>query len=535
MNRRAFLHRVGRPGRVAPEASPSPHPPPLSLRTGLEPYAGPLDRRRLLHLLRRTTFGALPIQFADQSKTTLADLVHDLVQQARSAPLPDPPLDINFPPPPPGSASGERVRFRVENDRRIEELRMTAFSEMLGGSLRERMTLFWHNHFATRLSVYELAAYAHRYLTLLRTHALGNTRDLVYGIGLEPAMLLFLNGAQNRSGDPNENYARELLELFTMGPTDGQGNENYTQQDVEEIARAFTGYIVDDQTLQARFRPGRHDPAMKTIFGRTGPFDYAGVIDLLFAERPDQIAAFISRKLYREFVYAVPDEAIVAELAQLLRANDFEIAPVLETLLTSAHFMDDEVIGAQIKSPVALAVGLLQNLNAAADPMVIKQLHPITKQMGQALLNPPNVAGWPGHRAWLSTDSFVARWTRMDQLLSLLYSKHAVDWVALAASLHPSSDPLAVFRLPAALAEHLLAVPVELLDVITPADGFGGDLARFPLPDEIASGPAYFRDLAQVFLAGQPWYEWNILGEAAPATLFRYVQALTDIPDFQLG
>ena len=397
------------------------------------------------------------------------------------------------------------------------------------------MTLFWHNHFVTQYDDYFVAMHAYRYLKLLRQFALGNLKDFVHAVGTDPAMLNYLNGDVNRNLEPNENYARELLELFTMSPKDKNGVDNYTQTDIEEIARALTGWIIDYIAHQAVFIQSRFDGGEKTFLGRTGAFGYDDVIDIIFEERGAQTAYFICRKLYSEFVYAVPDTAIVEELADELIANEYEITPVLTKLLKSAHFFDAQVIGAHIKSPVDLLAGFPNDLAVEPDAEAINFLKVVSGFLEQNLLNPPNVAGWPGYRSWISTTSLPIRWLVTDFLLFGDNGNNLVNLVPVASQLEEASDPLAAFKLPAALAEYLMAVPVESLDIGNVAEPFAGDLVNFPIPDEIVNGPAYIQNLAKVFLAGVPWYEWDIQSEQAPFLLVLFARYLTQMPEFHLG
>ena len=415
--------------------------------------------------------------------------------------------------------------------------------QLYHGGLRERMTLFWHNHFVTELEDYLIAPYAYRYVTTLHTHALGNFKDFVHAIGIESAMLLYLNGIQNTAGQPNENYARELCELFTMGQFDGKGNKNYTQPDIEEIARALTGWLVDPFELTVQLVFFRHDFGEKTIFGRTGHWGYDDVIDILFEERAPQIAEFIARKLYKEFIYAAPDEDVVADLAQVFLDNNFEIAPVVGALFKSAHFHDDQVVGAQIKSPISMMTGLLREAGATPVEEHYLLFYVGGLVLGQRLLNPPNVAGWPGHHAWIDTGTLPTRWLASDFLVfgdNDVYP--ALDLVPASETLLASSDgsidpndPASVFTLAVLLAEHLMPVPLDTLDLHTPQDGFVGDLANNPIPDEVLNGPAYAVDLAKIFLLGQfPWYEWSLNHPLAPAVLMFYARNLAQYPEFQL-
>jgi uncharacterized protein (DUF1800 family) len=407
------------------------------------------------------------------------------------------------------------------------------------------MALFWSNHFVTESEGYfNLAIYAYRYLDLLRTHALGNVRDFVYDVGLNPAMLLYLNGNTSEVGAPNENYARELLELFTMGETNLQDRVNYTQQDIEEIARALTGWVVDPFRLEVYFIPQRHDTGIKTIFGQTGEFGYEEVIDLLFSERPRAIAEFVAAKLYRHFVYDAPgggpvfnglDPDLVSDLADVLLDADFELRPAVTTLLASAHFFDPEVMGAQIKRPLAVTVGTVgELLPEPPSPALFPLLDRLSFILQQRLFDPPNVAGWEEHHSWLDTTTLPIRWLVSDFLLYGNRGRQPMDLVPLAEQIHDPADPAAAFHLPVALAEHLLPVPIAEIAFDAPDEPFGGNLDARPIPQEILDGPQYVLDLAKTFLSGIPWYEWNLYLDQSPALLLQFVRHLMHRPEYQL-
>ncbi len=514
---------------------------PLKIEAGLEAYADVLDRTHAAHLLRRATGSAHPDQLAEMIGQTAEEAADELVDAALAYPLPEPPAWIDEGVP--RDQQEQQVYFNELNPVWLTELYGALMKQIYYGGLRERMTMFWHNHFVTEIDTYIIAPVAYRYLTALRTHALGNFKDFVHAIGTEIAMLVYLNGIQNEAGAPNENYGRELLELFTMSQFDSQGNENYTQEDIEEIARALTGWLVDPFELTAQLVSLRHDFGEKTFFGRTGNWDYDDVIDIIFDERADEIAAFIVRKLYGEFIYAAPDEDLVAELAQVFLDNDFEIAPVLRAIFKSAHLNDEQVIGAQIKSPAAMVTGLLREAGIEPQENMFFLLYFGALILDQRLLDPPNVAGWQGHHAWLNTSTFPTRWLVSEFLIfgdNNLYpfldllplSQHLLT--TTDGSIDPN-DAGSVFTLAVKLAEHLLPVPLETLDLSPPSDGFVGDLANNPIPDEVLNGPAHALDLAQIFLLGQfPWYEWSLDHMLASAVLLFYVRSLTQLPEYQL-
>jgi len=514
---------------------------PLKIAAGLEPYTESLDARSAAHLLRRTSFGAAP----GKLKAIIgqrADLVVDqLVDEAVARPLPAAPSWANTKPPPDEASEEEFEAFFELNEEWTREYLESIFEQMHQGGLREKLTLFWHNHLVTGYESYFLAAFANRYVTLLRTNALGNFKTFVHDMGIDPAMLIYLDGFLNQVEAPNENYGRELLELFTMGLRDEQGNDNYSEIDIEQIARALTGWYIDWHNLSVLFMTEYYDDGEKTFFGRTGNFGYDDVIDIIFEERATQIARFICRKLYREFVYAAPDETIVTELANIFLANNFEIAPVVRTLLKSAHFFDTQTVGAHVKSPVEEMVGFTLETGTTPGGDLFLAMFWLSEALGQYVLQPPNVAGWPGHREWLNTSTLVNRW---DFTSYLLFGDEGYeeeegfpgpDVRALAEALQDPNDPLAVFRLPTALVEHLMPITAEELDIEPITDGFGGDLINNPIPDAIANGPAHVRELAKRFLQGIPWYEWDLDHPDARDVIRFFLYYVIQLPEFQLA
>ena len=524
--------RGARPDTTAAKAGDLP--PPLPISAGLEPYTEPLDRQKAAHLLRRTSFGASADRINELTGMPGHEAAALLVDEALAAPVPRPPIWSKAYPPWEASEAVQNQYFDKQFPW-FEEYAVAWIEQMYRVGLREKLTLFWHDHFATEWGTYFFSIMTYQYVALLRQHALGNFRDFVLQMGLNPAMLVYLDGQSNTGEEPNENYARELLELFTMGQFDGQGHANYTQKDIVELSRALTGWYVDYGDFTARYDFYRTDPGEKEIFGQRGRYDFGSVHTMIFEQRAQQIAAFIARKLYVEFVYVTPDEAVVAEMADLFLANDFEIAPVVRALLQSAHFYDVEAIGAKIRSPVVLFVGMLHEtgeriLNGNA----FHEMHYSMFDLGQGILEPPNVAGWPGYRSWVSTSTLPARWEEMDYYLNVGLVKYLVNIVPLAERLVDLDDPMVPFKLPVRLAEHFLAVPAEMLGQEAEEADFKGDLWSFPVPDEVMNGPAHVRNLAKIFLGNGAWYEWNLRRGGIAITLHRYLVYLTRLPEFQL-
>ncbi len=531
MNRRAFFKTA----TLAP--GPRLRPGAGVTSDALVPYTEPLDRAAAAHLLRRMHLGAAPEAISSATGKRAPNVVAEAIVEALNKRLPRHPEWVDEGVPKPSAPRAEREAYDASKQGRLLYYRMDWVHELRSQGLRERMALFWSSHFATATSGYEfIPPYAVRYLHLLRQHALGNFKTFVYEIGLNDAMLVYLNGNTNEAGAPNENYARELLELFTMGQTTRDGTQNYTQQDIEEIARALTGWTTNPHKLNVKFRSALHDGGSKTIFGRTGTFRYDDVIDIIFEERATEIAEFICTKLYRALVYDTPNQPTVNALAAVFVENNFEIAPVLEALFASQHFYEPQWRGAQLKSPMALFVGMLRDLHITANyDDLLYNVVLAGRQTGQYLLDPPNVAGWPGHRHWLDTNAYATRNTSAEILVQGgVTNLDPFDLLPVAEQLIDPTDGMAAFRLPVALAQHLLPFPLALLPLDAPADDFAGDLLNNPLPDDIVQGPAYQRTLARIFLAGTPWYEWNIYEDDAIAQVRRFVAFLTRLPEFQL-
>lgn len=298
----------------------------------------------------------------------------------------------------------EKKKMQQMSRERIRSLNLTWFKEMVNSDaqLREKFALFWHGHFACRnLNVY----YQQGLLDILRKNALGSFRDMLHAVSKSAAMLNFLNNQQNRKDHPNENFAREVMELFTLG------RGNYTEQDIKEAARAFTGWSANLQG-EFVFRRFQHDIGTKTVLGRTGNLTGEEVLDHLLAQK--QTARFITRKLYRFFVNEQVDEAKVEWLAERFYQSNYQIGKLAEDIFTSDWFFDEKNIGSHIKSPVELLVGIPRML-----PMQLENeesLLFLQKALGQVLFYPPNVAGWPGGKSWIDSSTLLLR-MRIPQLI----------------------------------------------------------------------------------------------------------------------
>ena len=273
--------------------------------------------------------------------------------------------------------------------------------------LQEKMVLFWHGHFATGYRAIENSYHMFLQNNLFRDYALGNFKeDLVRKIIRDPAMIKYLNNDQNRKGSPNENLARELMELFTLG--EGEG---YTEDDIKEGAKTLTGYNVEDDSFA--FRSNLHDTSTKSIFGRRGNYDGDDFIDLIFTRKQAKI--FIVEKLYKFFVNDLPNgktedaTAYINQLGNLLKRKDWAVKPIVKTIFMSSHFYSEENMQAIIKSPIQLIAQAIRSLNTPQRNKLVSSLVIASDLMGQRLFAPPSVKGWDGGRAWINTSTMFIR------------------------------------------------------------------------------------------------------------------------------
>jgi uncharacterized protein (DUF1800 family) len=273
--------------------------------------------------------------------------------------------------------------------------------------LRERMVLFWHNHFVSSNQKVRSTALMLQQNQLFRTHALGNFGALLHAVAKDPAMVIYLDSASNRKGSPNENFAREVMELFTLG------EGRYSETDIKEAARAFTGWSIDRDTGEFRWRAFQHDDGVKTVLGKAGRHDGDAVLDILLAQ--PATAEFIAAKLWREFVSPTPTAAGVLPVARRLRESGYDVREALRALLTSEEFWAKENRQALIKSPVDLLLGTVHAFDIPIpDGRVVAMA---LREMGQDLFVPPNVRGWPGGEHWVNSSSLLARKSVLERLL----------------------------------------------------------------------------------------------------------------------
>lgn len=417
----------------------------------LLPYAAPLNQQQAAHLYRRLGFSATVQTINAATGQNAGALVDTLINQALNlAPIPAP-----------AWANWNSSNYPADDDQRRQvkiaqrnEFGLAYVNSMLDNNLRDRLSFFWSNHFVTEVDVYECNSFLYHYVNCLQRNSIGNFKTFVSEIGLTSAMLYYLDGVFNNGNNPNENYGRELYELFTLG--DGNG---YTEEDIIETAKALTGYVERGELgcEAVTFRADRHDASSKTIFGQTGNWGYDDVIDILFNQRPNEIAGFICKKLYEFFVHPDSSDAagnaqtIIDGMASTFVANNFEIAPVLSQLFKSEHFFDDEAIGVIIKSPFDFYFNVLKETSFSYDATTVASLINYSGLLSQRLFDPFDVAGWQRDRSWINTNFMIGRWLTIETIMEDFYTNDNEQFRAFALELTgndglTSNDPDLIAR-----------------------------------------------------------------------------------------
>lgn len=439
MDRRAFF-TSNIPSSVPSAAVETPVPPPNG---GLAVYGGGWTEAEVIHLLKRTMFGATKTDIDYFKGRSFQQSVDELLNPV--SPIPDGPIKeyttpANATTPDTLVAQGTSWTLDPSVDGTVNSLRIASFKKWWIGvminqdrSVREKMTLFWHNHFSTETNVVGNAQFIYKHHLTLRTFALGNFKSLTRAVTIDPAMLVYLNGERNTKGSPDENYSRELQELFCCGKGPASA---YTEGDVRAAAQVLTGWKADPATLQSSFDVKRHDTTNKTFssfYGNTviqgkntpaaGDQELDALLNMIFSTQ--EVAKYICRRIYRWFVYYDIDDTveanIIVPLANLFRSSNYEIKPVLDTLLKSEHFFDALAKGCLIKSPVELVVGACREFMVAFQPATdyvsnygfYNYLANWTANMQQNIGDPPDVSGW---KAYYQAPQFYENWINTDTL-----------------------------------------------------------------------------------------------------------------------
>ena len=344
------------------------------------------DAEKAAHLYRRAAFGATWDVIEAAAKSTPLEVVARLMRGQ--------PNLVEF------GNDVERLTpgtLESNNPRELQGLWMYRLL-LSPHPLQEKLTLFWHNHFATSHAKVSSGRLMHRQNETLRRYSLGSFAGLLREMTFDPAMLIWLDSNTNRQGAANENYAREVFELFSLSPG------NYTEHDIKEAARALTGWSTKDE--QPFFNPADYDSTEKTIFGQRGAFAAGDVVRLALGQ--PACAKFIVRKLFREFINdsATPPDSLIEPLAAEYRLRDYDTGWLVQRMLSSWLFFSDAAIHQRIKSPIEYMVGTVRSLGGSVSPLIATD---ICAQLGQSLYFPPNVKGWDGGREWISSTTLLLR------------------------------------------------------------------------------------------------------------------------------
>jgi uncharacterized protein (DUF1800 family) len=423
----------------------------LDAASALLPYRGPWNARGAAHLLRRAGFGGSPTEVSAFAAMPIDAAVDRLIHFPDTSQLPaGPQLTDDEPrkvlramamsmmaPAAPGQPAPALTTDQIKAIGKAHFENAVAMMQWWIGRmittpapLQEKMTFFWSGHFT---SAYEgkgiTASDIVTQNQLYRSYALGNIRKLALAVSHDPAMLKYLDNRANRAQHPNENYARELMELFTLGIG------NYTEQDVRESARAFTGYTLDADD-QFVFNPRQHDDGSKTFLGQTGNFTGDDIVNIIFQQ--PAAAQFFARKLIEFFVYTDPEPQLIDAVAWQLKKNYFELTPVMSVLLRSNVFHSDRAYRALVKSPTEFVVGSYKLFSLPPTDVDQPVLGAMTR-MGQRLFYPPNVKGWDGGAAWINSGTLLTRENLASTLCANPQMMQTATWLTQGASLDPKT------------------------------------------------------------------------------------------------
>jgi uncharacterized protein (DUF1800 family) len=353
---------------------------------------------QLIHLYARAGFGLSPKELIQKNSHSIQKEVEKLIKKAkRNTSFPNQKIEFDKFDKKKMVNQNDRQKLRAKKRQMVNQMNTDWIQSMAttDNPLLERMSLFWHSHFACRIKTPLLTA---NYMAAIRSNALGNFRDLLFGVSKSAAMIRYLNNQQNKKQKPNENFAREVMELFTIG------RGNYTENDIKEAAKAFTGWtsnLKGEFILKERW----HDESEKNFMGTTGNFGGEDIINIILARK--ETAVFIVKKIYQYFVNEKINEKRIENLANYFYKNDYDIAKLMQNIFTSSWFYEKANIGTKIKSPIDLLVGVMKIIDI--DFKNNKAILFYEKALGQILFNPPNVAGWQGGKAWIDNSTLLTR------------------------------------------------------------------------------------------------------------------------------
>lgn len=477
------------------------------ITTSLQPYVptseSPWNEERVRHTYRRIGYEANKTMITNALALSPNELVDQLIDESLNTPDWPEPVWANF-----TNVDYQNLGFDFDEQTQAnhKELMLEVINQMQTTGLKGRLMMFWSNHFVTRLEDYYVSNHLYEYYHVIEQHALGNFQEFVRDIGITSAMLVFLNGFENTNNSPNENYARELYELFTLGVDNG-----YTEQDIVETSKALTGYNHrENWTYPITFDESTFDNSEKTIFNLTGNWDYNDVIDNLFQERAPLVAEFICRKLYSYFVSATVNEDIVTDMASIF-VQDFDIANILRVLFKSEHFFDTKTIGTQIKSPYDLTMSYLKVTNFTLQQDFLEAMIYFNNLMGQAMFEPVDVAGWQGDRNWINASTLTGRWEILQWTIWHTWNNYNEELRTFAIDCSDNSnDPYVVTK--------------SIIDRFAP-------LELFSVGDYQIATDVFKHNLPENYYENQLW---NLQYESVPYQVVLLLLHLIKLPEFQL-
>lgn len=530
----------------------------VTLLGGLNPYTGPWGYAQAAHLLRRTGFGLKKSELDTLLPMNANSAVDKVLTVPANAPAPpvnnyNNPPDYTDPLVPLGqtwtTVNLDIANFDVEAEAyRIESWRGWWYELMLNQntSILERMTLFWSNHFATQTEAVLWGRSVYEYNKMLRSNALGNFKELTKKVTLEGMMLIYLNGFLNTKGAPDENYARELQELFTVGK---EGGQQFSEDDVIAAARVLTGWrntFTDNSTYHYPVDHDFGDKQFSAFYNNTviqggvdGEAELDALLDMIF-DRPE-VAEFVCRKIYRWFVYydITPDteQNVIQPLAAIFRNNNYDIKPVMETLLKSEHFFEAAQTGCFIKTPVDISIGAMRSFNLSVpastpwDGFVMRYyLTRYLSDMSMIPGDPPNVAGW---QAFYQIPQFYRIWINGDTLRN----RNLFTDILTAYFIATENDQLKIDLIAFAKQFSNPGNPVTLVE----------DITKLLLPQPLSATKKFL--LKSILLSGLPtdsyWTAaWDahignpsdpMAEEVVRSRLLTFHLYLTRLPEFQLA
>jgi uncharacterized protein (DUF1800 family) len=473
---------------------------------GLETYVPspdcPWDVARVQHLFRRAGFGATPDEIERALTDGPAATVNRIFDEAVARPARPAPewagLDYDA-----------MMAAEIDPFGAFISLHYDWFEDAITYGVREKMSLFWQNHLVTIYEIHSCPSYHYRYLKLIEEEAFGNFHDLIQKMTTEPAMLFFLNGFENTRQHPNENYARELFELFTLGV-----NNNYTEEDIVEASRALTGYNGwTSYCGPVEWAEWGFDPTPKTVFGETREaMNTEILIDVLFEQRPLEISTFICEKLYRYYVNKARDETVIDGLATTLRDNGWNLLPVIKQLFASAHFYDAANEGVLVKSPLEMNASFLRQGNFGDFENRLDWGIWAAANAGQYVGHPLDVAGWTGDRAWIDANRLTLRWDFMDGYAWAVHNASEATYPDLAKRLTGNSNS------PEIIARAIVDYYIPRGLVSEEAYATATDVLKWEIPENY-------------FTTGQ----WTLDYPAASWQLTLLLRFIGRLPEFQLN